>query len=84
MTDPVIRLAAEKRRSIVIVNHASTGEASNRALDKQIAVDRALIRATPTTLAGAAAGLTIAKYELETFVDLDCDDGRHAAKAAAS
>jgi hypothetical protein len=72
--DPVVALVAEKQRLIASLKGCRTDERANEILDKSVRIDKALIKATPTTLAGAAAGLTIAKYEFETFFSRD-DDG---------
>jgi hypothetical protein len=72
--DPVIALVAEKQRLIASLRATRSDKKGDEILEKSIKIDKALIKAKPTTLAGAAAGLTIAKYEIETFFQRG-DDG---------
>jgi hypothetical protein len=72
--DPVVALVAEKIRLIASLDGIPTGQGIDEVLKKENEIDKALIKAKPATLAGAAAGLMIAKYELETYFTGD-DNG---------
>jgi hypothetical protein len=88
--DPVIALVAEKQRLIASMSLLVEGlhdldvltdergdeidKEADGISEKEVLVDKALIETKPTTLVGAAAGLRIAKYEIETFFP-KTDDG---------
>jgi hypothetical protein len=75
LDDPVAVLAAEKHRLIASLRATRSDKKGNKISEKSVQIDKALIKAKPATLAGAAAGLTIAKYEFETFIGANADDG---------